>query len=196
MYNFAQFPLDIFPVIRRADITAQTKIEITPGIAYTCHWEGHGFKVHIPAGAISEERGPVTLCIQASLSGDYQLPDDGVLVSGVYWLSLHPPVKRFNEKVILSLQHCASDNDSALSFFTAQCTQKSLPYSFKPLAEGSFSKSRSGTIHVDHFSSFGIFGRRKVYYAICTHYFRKNLRNHFEVRITVTASLPLYREVT
>ena len=51
--------------------------------------EGHGFKVHIPAGAIRRERGRVTLCIQTSLSGDYQLPHDGVLVNGVYWLSLH-----------------------------------------------------------------------------------------------------------
>ena len=170
-------------------------IDITPDQPLDYHWEGHGFKVHIPAGAISEERGPVTLCIQASLSGDYQLPDDGVFVSGVYWLSLYPPVKRFGEKVTLSLKHCASDDDPELSFVTAQCTQKALPYTFKPLEGGYFSKSGSGTIHVDHFSGHGILGRRKALYAICTHYFRKNLPNHFQVRITVTASQPLYRKV-
>ena len=108
----------VFPVIRGAYIIAQTKIEITPDQPLDYHWEGYGFNVHTPAGAISEERGPVTLCIQASLSGDYQLPDDGVLVSGVYWLSLHPHVKRFSKKVTLSLQHCAPDVDPGLSFIT------------------------------------------------------------------------------
>ena len=90
----------VFPVIKGADIIAKTRIEFTQDQPLHFPWEGYGFKVHIPAGAISG--GPVTLCIQASLSGDYQLPDDddydGV-VSGVYWLSLHPPVKRFHEKV-------------------------------------------------------------------------------------------------
>ena len=77
-------------------------LEITPGEPLDYKWEDHGFKIHVPAGAIS---GPVTLSIQASLSGDYQLPDDRVLVSGVYWLALHPPMK-FSEKVTITIQHC------------------------------------------------------------------------------------------
>ena len=79
-------------VIQGAEIIAQMRVEITPGKQLTYHWEGHGFRVHVPVDAISSESGPVTLSIQASLSGDYQLPDDWVLVSGVYWLALHPPV--------------------------------------------------------------------------------------------------------
>ena len=125
----------IFPVIRGADIVARKTVEITPDQPLDFHWEGRGFKVHIPAGAIRRERGGVTLCIQASLSGDYQLPDDGVLVSGVYWLSLHPHVE-FDNKVTISLQHCASDDDSSISFVTAKCTPETLPYTFKPLLPG------------------------------------------------------------
>ena len=186
-------PTSAFPVIKGADITAQTKIEITPGIAYTCHWEGHGFKIHIPAGAISEERGPVTLCIQASLSGDYQLPDDGVLVSGVYWLSLHPHVKGFHKKVTLSLQHCASDDDSTLSFVTAQCTQP-VPYAFKKLSKGSFSECRTAIIEVNSFSSFGVWGKVSEY-AFCTYYIPKQL-NVYHVHITVTPNHELQRVVS
>ena len=73
------------PVIQGADIIAQETIKVVPDQSLYYHWKGQGFKVHIPAGAI---RKPATLCIQASLRGQYQLPDDdGVLLSGVYWLS-------------------------------------------------------------------------------------------------------------
>ena len=183
----------MFPVIKGADIIAQTKIELTPDQALDYHWEGHGFKVHIPAGAISEERGPVTLCIQASLSGDYQLPDDGVLVSGVYWLSLHPPVKRFNKKVALSLQHCSSNDDSALSFVTAKCTQP-VPYAFKKLSKGSFSECRTAFIEVNSFSSFGVSGKVSEY-AFYTYYIPKQL-NIYHVHITVTPNHELQRVVS
>ena len=163
----------------------------------------------------------MTLCIQASLSGDYQLPDDGVLVSGVYWLSLHPPVERFDKKVTITVQHRATDDDSAeLSFITAQCTQRLLPYSFKTLScegehtqshtklstppsskslpEGSFLKPGEGTIEVDHFSAFGIIfpqfmGLRKNY-AFCTYYIKRQL-NCYEAHITVTPDLDLQLKV-
>ena len=175
----------MFPVIRGADITAQTKIEITPDQPLDYHWVGHGFKVHIPAGAISEERGPVTLCIQASLSGDYQLPDDGVLVSGVYWLSLHPHVERFSRKVTLSLQHCASDDDSTLSFVTAKCTQP-VPYAFKKLSKGSFSDCKTAIIEVNSFSAYTIQSDRGISdYAFCSYYIPKQL-NVYNLHIAVT----------
>ena len=193
-----------FPVIRGADIVARTTVEFTPDQPLNFHWEGHGFKVHIPAGAIRRERGRVTLCIQASLSGDYQLPDDGVLVSGVYWLSLHPNVERFDKKVTISLQHCASDSDdSILSFITAKCTQETLPYSFNPLPGGAFSDIES-TIQVDNFSAFSvvkqiqgiinyIYGTK--FYAFRVFYIPKQQPNEYEVHITVTENLELCQEV-
>ena len=179
--------------IRGADIIAQTKIEITPDQPLDYHWEGHGFKVHIPAGAISEERGPVTLCIQASLSGDYQLPDDGVLVSGVYWLSLHPPVKRFLKNITLTIQHCASNNDSTLSFLIAKSTQ--VPYTFKAVSGGSFSEPQYGTLQVDHFSGVGISGEKRSRYALCTYYIPV-VFNVYEAHITVTPNLEQWLNVS
>ena len=191
----------IVPKIQGAHIIAKKMVDITADQPLDYHWEGHGFKVHIPAGAISEERGPVTLCIQASLSGDYQLPDDGVFVSGVYWLSLYPPVKRFSKEVTLSLQHCASDDDPELSFVTAKCTQKTLPYKFESLTGGSFSEPGYGSIVLEKFSAFGIFKKKSqkplekpLEYAIHT-YFVSKQPNIYEAHITVTQKTELIMEV-
>ena len=134
----------------------------------------------------------VTATVRASLSGEYELPEDRVLVSGVYWLSLDPPVERFAEKVTLSLQHCAPDDDSALTFITS--TQDEPPYTFQPLPGGSFSESGYGTIDVQHFSPIGVIGRRKMY-AFCTYYIPLEKPNAHEVRITVTPNLKLHLKV-
>ena len=156
---------------------------------------GHGFKVHIPAGAISEERGPLTLCIQASLSGDYQLPDDGVFVSGIYWLSLHPPVESFRKKITVTIQHCASNNDLTLSFVTANSTQMTLPYTFKAVSGGSFSEPGYGAVQVDHFSAMAISGEKWYFYAFCTYYIPKAL-DVYHVHITVTPELEEWLHVS
>ena len=193
-YAGVQEPLDRnpeFPVIRGAVIIARTTVEITPDHPLSFHWEGHGFKVYIPAGAVSRR---VTLCIQASLSGDYQLPDDGVLVSGVYWLSLHPHIEEFEKKVTISLQHCASvEGDESPLFIGAKCTQETLPYTFTPLAGGGFSTNDS-TIQVTSFSAFAVFGK-KAYYAISTHYFCKRTPTHYEAHITVVPDQELTLKV-
>jgi hypothetical protein len=187
-YRYA-IPLSIVnPLIKGAEFIAQEHIKINPDQPLVYHWKGHGLKLHIPAGAVGEEIGPVTLCIQASLGGDYQMPDNLKLVSGVYWLSVQPPVKRFNKKATVTIQHCASDNDSALSFITAKCTQKSLPYTFKPVPGGAFSESRYGVVQVDHFSALAICGEENYFYALCTYYIPKMPPVH-EVHITVTPDL-------
>ena len=181
----------VFPVIRGADIVARTAVEITPDQPLDFHWEGHGFKVHIPAGAIRRERGRVTLRIQASLSVDYQLPDDGVLVSGVYWLSLHPHVERFDKKVTISLQHCAAHEGSQLSFVMAKNTPEAPS---TKLLGGSFFSEKFGSVEVESFSGVFViieniinFFIRK-FYALQVYYRRKD----DQVRITVTEDLPLH----
>ena len=137
--------------------------------------------------------------IQASLKGEYHFPVDGILVSGVYCLSVYPPVEIFDKKVTLTLQHCASvdddDNDKkkALSFYTAKDTP---PYIFERLPGGSFSDSEEATIEVNHFSLFTAFGRRRrpLKYTVCTYYLPKN-PNIYETHITVTQKKELVMEV-
>ena len=181
------------PIIQGANIIAQTEATILPGQPLTYHWKEHGFEMHIPAGALCDDETPVTVSIQASLKGDYQFPDNRVLVSGVYWIALHPPVK-FHQKVTVSIQHCGSDDDPALSFVTAKCTQKSRPFTFEYLSGGSFSDSGIGTIEVNHFSVFAAIGQRKSQYTIHAYYIPKEL-NVCEAHITVTTLLNLTIEV-
>ena len=185
-----------FPIIHGASIVAQTRVEITPGEPLTYYWEEHGFEVHVPADAISSESGPVSLSIQASLSGDYQLSDDRVLVSGVYWLALHPPVK-FNEKVTITIQHCGTNAESApLSFVKAKTTPLTPPYKFMALPGGSFSDPRYGVMEVDHFCGFGVSGEKNApkHYAFSAYYLPKQ-RNVYEAHITVTPNLDLHLKV-
>ena len=148
--------------IRGADIIATTTLEVVPGTPLTYIWEGHGLKLHIPADALKLSTPTLTMGIQASLSGQYQLPDDTELVSGVYWVAFP---QRFSQPVTMELQHCAylkhPDQLSSLSFFTARCNQETLPYQFKPLFGGVFSTDSSyGAIKLSHFSGVGV-GRKK-----------------------------------
>ena len=189
MYKIFHHLFSGFPVIRGADNVAQTTVEITADQPLDFHWEGHGFKVHIPPGAIRRERGRVTLYIQASLNGDYQLPDDGVLVSGVYWLSLHPHVERFDKKV--TIQHCASHNDSTLSFITT--TNQTPPHAFKLLPGGYF-EPQYGTIHIESSAGFALYAKERVMYAFETYYLPQQ-HNANEAHFTVTPDLELHLKV-
>ena len=183
-------------MIKQAEIIAQEVIEVHPEESLSYEWKRYGIKVHIPAGAISDSQ-PRTMYIQASLKGEYHFPHDGVLVSGVYCLSVYPPVEIFDKKVTIALQHCASvddddDNDTTLSFYTAKDTP---PYIFEQLPGGSFSDFEWATINVSHFTFFSAFGRRPLKYTICTYYLPKQL-NIYEAHITVTQKRELAVEVS
>ena len=148
--------------IRGADIIAATTLEVVPGTPLTYTWDGHGLSLLIPADALKSNTPTLTMSIQASLSGHFQLPDDTELVSGVYWVAFP---QRFHQPVTMKVQHCAylehPDQLSSLFFITARCNQETLPYQFKELPGGVFSPDSSyGTIQLDHFSGVGV-GRKK-----------------------------------
>lgn len=186
------------PVIQEAEITAQTRVKIPPGEESHYTWDKNCIMIDIPAGATS---GQVTMSIQAGYSGNYQLPENHVLVSGVYWLALNPPVT-FAKKVTIRIQHCA-DVDSAPVFVTAKCTQKKLPYNFKQLPGGRFTYSDCGSIpsygygriNVEHFSGFAVTATEKSFYAFCTYYLSTKHPNHYQTHITVTPNLENHLEV-
>ena len=120
-------------------------------------------KLYIPADALEPGTPAQTMTIQASLSGQYQLPDDTELVSGVYWAAFP---RRFSQPVTMELQHCAylecPGQLSSLFFFTSKCNQKTLPYQCQPLTGGVFSSNTSyGAIELSHFSGVGVARRKR-----------------------------------
>ena len=83
-------------------------------------------------------------------------------------------------------------NDHALTFVTAKCTQKTLPYTFKPLPGGTFSESEYGSISMDHFSGFGLSGL--ISWFTSCHYIPKST-NTWDIHICVTPKKDLLIEV-
>ena len=137
-------------------------MELTPGKSRDFHWKGHGLKLYIPEDALiptTSDLEPITMTIRASISGQFLLPSDLELVSGIYWISFS---KHFSKPVTLSVQHCCNlqdpDQVSSLCFVAAKCTQKELPYAFKKMKEKSSFSTEScyGTIELKHFSGVGI----------------------------------------
>ena len=177
---------------RGADIIDTTTVVVVPGTRLTYMWEGRGLKLDIPPNALEPGTPTLSITIQASLSGQYELPDDTELVSGIYWMSFP---QRFSQPVTMELQHCAHLKDpdqlSSLFFVTARSNQETLPYLFEELPGGVFNIDNSyGTIKLRHFSAVGVVvkkgkGKGKVrekkgeegkekHYAALTYYIRQS----------------------
>ena len=149
------------------------------------------------------------MTISATISGQYQFPDNTDLVSGVYWITCP---HKFPEEhpVTLTLQHCASiknpDQLNSLLFVTAKCTQKTLPYEFKELDGGIFSTENCyGSIKLHHFSGIGVGRKRKrqqnkakeedkTSYVIRTYYFSQGA-NNWLTHIVIVWNLDIHLEV-
>ena len=151
--------------IRGADNVGEMTLKVIPGEPLDYYWEGHGLRLHIPADALDPSTPPLTMRIQASISGQFRLPDDMDLVSGVYWISF--PAKLLKQSATLELQHCAhleqteQSQQTYLSFVTSKCNQP-LPYQFRPLPGGVFTTSSDyGTVQLDHFSGVAIARRKR-----------------------------------
>ena len=97
--------------------------------------------------------------IQASLSGQFQFPEDTEMLSSIYWVTCP---HKFAKPVTVEIQHCVTkpehlQHPSSLTFVVAKCTQKDLPYQFKTLDGGVFSPgSRHGSIELTQSSALGV----------------------------------------
>ena len=131
------------------------------------HWRGYGLRLHIPKDSLPAK---CRIDIKVSLSGQFQLPEGSDLLSPVFWISA--PCK-FAKPVTLEIQHCALTEDesslSGLSFVSAKCSQRDLPYKFIQM-DGAVLTTHSpyGSIRLSHFSGIGIAGRIKKR-SYCAH---------------------------
>ena len=159
------------------------------------NWEGSGLRLHISGCSLPEGLKQCTVDIKASLSGQYGLPKDSHLVSGMYWFRCEPQCK-FVKPITVEIQHCASDT-SKLGFVKAFCTQKTLPYTFKPI-EGHFTSNSSyGIIELNSFSGLGIVqeGSEDHCKYIASQFYSSKEINH-DIHFVVTMDLSLHQFVS
>ena len=135
------------------------------------HWKGYGLRLHVPKGSLPAGMGECKINIRVSLSGQFQLPEGSDLLSPVFWISA--PCK-FIKSVTLEIQHCALAEDEAslsnLGFVFTKCSQSDLPYRFKQVGGGVFTKhSTFGSIQLEHFSGVGVAGSEETPRSYCAH---------------------------
>ena len=132
----------------------ETSVVISSSQGQLVEW--NGLKMHIHEGSLSEGIDQCTIYIKASLAGEYDIPENSSLVSAVFWLRCEPQCT-FTKPITVEIQHCSTKQDlSRLKIVRAYCSQKQLPYKFKPLG-GRFNADTSyGATEVTSFSGVGI----------------------------------------
>ena len=124
--------------------------------AFTSDWIKFGLRIEIPKGSLLA--GSTTeLHVKAIIGGDFILPPDCYLVSGIYQISSS---EQFKKNFTLHLPHAAiiksAEEASYFRFYTADCSSGP-PYEFKEMEGGYFRPhSNSATIDVHHFSCYTI----------------------------------------
>ena len=144
--------------LRSVEILGHTSFTYT-GRAQSFEWVDHGFKIHFPENALPSDVDECRVHVTASLSGQFQFPEDTELVSGIYWIAAP---HEFTKPITIDIQHCSARtvHPSSLTYIVAKCTQEDLPYKFNPLSGGVFApSSRYGSISLTHFSGLGIASR-------------------------------------
>ena len=116
------------------EVCGETSVVVHSSQGQLVEW--NGLRLHIHAGSLPEGLQHCTIFIKVSLAGDYEIPENTNLVSGIFWLRCEPQCI-FNKPIIVEIQHCsAKRNLSKLKIVRAFSDEKSLPYKFKPLGGG------------------------------------------------------------
>ena len=141
----------------------------TQGVSF--EWKGFGLRLYVPEGSLPPGVGKCKINIRASLSGQFQLPEDSDLFSPVFWIFIS---RNFSKPVTLEIQHCALRGDetvlSDLSFVSAKCSQRNLPYKFRQVDGGVFTTHSSyGSIQLSHFSGNAVTGTKRTPRSYCAH---------------------------
>ena len=134
-------------------------------------WKGYGLRLNVSKDSLPPGIAECRINIRVSLSGQFQLPEGSDLLSPVFWISA--PCK-FTKPVTLEIQHCALTENEAvlsnLSFVLTKCSQKDLPYRFRQVDSGVFTKhSTDGSIELKHFSGISIAGSEETPRSYCAH---------------------------
>jgi len=180
--------------IRGVEVIEETQFAVPNKGRSSFEWKGYGLRLHVPENSIPASMTECTINIKASLSGEFQLPEDSDLLSPVFWISV--PCQ-FLKPVTLEIQHCTLREDetfiSDLKFVSARCSQKFLPYIFRPVDKGVFtSHSYYASIELTHFSGLGIIGRIRTPQSHCAHiYYSSNGVHKWTFYFIITRNLDI-----
>ena len=156
--------------INGVEVIEETEFTVfTQGDSF--EWSGYGLRLYVPKDSLPASVEECRINIKASFSGQFRLPEDSDLLSPVFWISASC---KFTQSVTLEIQHCALREDetalSGLTFVSAKCSQKDLPYRFTQVEGGVFTTHSSyGSIQLSHFSGFGVTGRKRTPQSYCAH---------------------------
>ena len=159
--------------IRGVEVIGEAEF-IIPDQGGSFEWKEYGMRLHVPEGSLPPDIGECRVNIKASPSGQFQLPQDSDLLSPVMWIKAP---REFTKPVTLEIQHCALREDEAvlsnLSFVSAKCSQRDLPYRFRQVNGGVFTLHSSyGSIQLNHFSGYAVTGRGSTPQSYCAHLYR------------------------
>ena len=117
-------------------------------------WKGYGLRLYIPPNSLPEDLKQCNIKITVALSGNFQLPEDSILVSAVYSFSHDLGDKELRRLVTLEMQHCT--NTSALDDLCVVRSVDALS-KFRFFSGANFNCSDGyGSINLHHFCCFGI----------------------------------------
>ena len=167
-------------------VLQETKFKVTKA-AQCFEWKEYGLKLVIPSQSLHWGTSSCIVSIKVSLSGQYQFPDGAELVSPVFWLKCEPNHK-FVKPLSLEIQHCAlPENSHRLFMVRAVSTHSVLPYSFKFVHGGTFSRhSPSGVIDLRSFSGMGVAQERSKERRYWSSVFYMGPRSNKDIHFAVT----------
>ena len=181
------------------EVCDETSVVVHSSQSQLVKW--NGLKLHIDAGSLTEGLQQCTIFIKASLAGDYEIPENTSLVSGVFWLRCEPQCS-FIKPVTVEIQHCSTKRDlSKLKIVRAFCNQKSLPYKFKALGGSFNAETFYGTIDMKGFSGVGVTDENpdseRLYYnqlIYCSN--QSQQRHNVEIHIVFTWNTDAHIDVS
>ena len=172
------------------DVCAETSLRVT-NTPQNYVWEGYGLKLGIPKGCLPPGTEQCTIYIKASVSGEYEFPDNSHPVSAIFWLRCEPSC-RFILPMSVEIQHCGKSRDiSKLSIMKALCSQENLPYRFKKLHQDSRfydeDKNSYGAIELTSFSGVCVTqdGFEDIQYAASLFYLNWTM-SRYDIDLVIT----------
>ena len=192
--------------LRGVEVIDHTSFIYT-GRAQSFNWRTFGFKMHLPDHALPPGVNECRLHIKASLSGQFQFPEDTECVSGIFWIA--SPFT-FKTPVTVEIQHCVTkpeylQHPSSLTFIITKCTQEDLPYQFRILDGGVFSfDSQYGSIQLTEFSGLGVAFQSVMQWfnlknarSYCARLYYSRIGAHsWEVNFAITCDLGIHINVS